>query len=203
MNTSAEWSATSNAQWCSVSPATGVGGESTLTISVTDNMVETEREAVVTVVMGDLSYDIAVKQAAYSEQPTFDAPSVTSATIDLNAVNVVTASSIVDVDVLAPGKIAKFNVKISMSDGNGGVLDLSSVGLANEFDLCNPGAYKDGLVGLGLPVNEQVKGKTEMKFDISGFMGLLVIYSGDHVFNLEVVDELGQSTSATLKLKVD
>lgn len=42
-----------------------------------------------------------------------------------------------------------------------------------------------------------------MKFDISGFMSLLVIYSGDHVFNLEVVDELGQSTSATLKLKVD
>lgn len=203
VNASAEWSATSNAQWCSVSPATGVGGESTLTISVTDNMVEAEREAVVTVVMGDLSYDIAVKQAAYSEQPIFDAPSITSSTIDLNAVNVVTASSIVDVDVLAPGKIAKFNVKISMSDGNGGVLDLSSVGLANEFDLCNPGAYKDGLVGLGLPVNEQVKGKTEMKFDISGFMGLLVIYSGDHVFNLEVVDELGQSTSATLKLKVD
>ena len=42
-----------------------------------------------------------------------------------------------------------------------------------------------------------------MKFDISGFMPMLVIYSGDHIFDIEVVDELGQSTNATLKLKVE
>lgn len=203
VNSSAEWSASSSSSWCSVSPATGVAGESALTISVADNTVESERVAVVIVAMGDISYEISVKQAAYSEQPSAAAPTVSSTTIDLSSVNVVTATSTVDVDVLAPGKIAKFNVKISMSDGNGGIFDLSSVGLANEFDLCNPGIYKEGLVGLSLPVENQVKGKTEMKFDISSFMSLLVIYSGDHIFDIEVVDELGQSTSATLKLKVE
>ena len=121
----------------------------------------------------------------------------------MSASNIVTATSIVDVDVLAPGKIAKFNVTIQMSDGNGGTLDLSQVGLANEFDLCNPGQYKEGLKGLNLPVESEVKGQSSMKFDISGFMPMLVIYSGDHIFDIEVVDELGQSTKATLKLKVE
>ena len=203
VNASAAWTATSNASWCTVSPANGAAGESKLTISVAANTVESVRTAVVEVKMGDVTQEIAISQDAYSEAPSAAAPSITSATINLGGVNVVTASSVVDVDVLAPGKIATFNVKINMSDGNGGTMDLASVGLANEFDLCNPGAYKAGLQGLGLPVEGDVKGKSEMKFDISGFMSLLVIYSGDHIFEIEVVDELGQSVKSTLKLKVE
>lgn len=203
VNASSEWTATSNASWCTVSPAKGGAGESTLTVSVSDNTVTSERTAVVTVTMGSVTQEIAVKQAAYSEKPAVEAPSITSSTIDLSAVNVITASSVVDVDVLAPGKIANFNVKIKMSDGNGGTLDLSQVKLANEFDLCNPGQYKEGLVGLSLPVEDEVRGKTSMKFDISGFMVMLMIYSGDHIFEIEVVDELGQSANATLTLKVE
>lgn len=203
VSASAEWTAASSASWCTVSPANGASGTTTLKVSVADNTVEIERTATVTVTMGSIIREIAVKQAAYSEQPTAAAPTITSSTIDLLASNTVTAASKVDVDVLAPGKIANFFVKINMSDGNGGTLDLSSVNLANEFDLCNPGEYKEGLVGLGLPVEDNVKGKTEMKFDISGFMPLLVNYSGDHIFNIEVVDELGQSAKATLTLKVE
>lgn len=202
VNASAAWTASSNADWCTVT-ASSAAGESTLKVSVSANTVESVRNAVVTVVMGEVTKEIAVSQEAYSEAPAAAAPTITSATINLNAVNTVTATSVVDVDVKAEGKIAKFNVKINMSDGNGGILDLGSVGLANSFDLCAPGAYKTGLEGLGLPVEDAVKGKTEMKFDISGFMSLLVIYSGDHNFEIEVVDELGQSVSATLKLKVD
>lgn len=203
ISSSAEWTAVSSESWCTVSPASGAAGDSKLTISVTNNTITSERTATVTVSMGTITQEITIRQAAYSEQPSAAAPTITSATIDLSAVNVVTATSTVNVDVLAPGKIVNFNVKINMSDGNGGILDLSSVGLANEFDLCNPGQYKDGLVGLGLPVEDEVKGKTEMKFDISGFMSLLVIYSGDHIFEIEVIDELGQSAKATLKLKVE
>lgn len=203
VSSSAEWTATSDASWCTVSPATGSKGESTLTISVAENTVETVRTATVTVSMDGISKGIAISQAAYSEQPSVAAPTITSSTINLSAVNVVTATSTVDVDVAAPGKIEKFIVTINMSDGNGGIFDLSSVGLANQFDLCNPGQYKDGLVGLGLPVEDEVKGKEAMKFDISGFMSLLVIYSGDHVFKVDVTDELGQTASATLNLKVE
>ena len=203
INSSAAWTATSDASWCVVNPENGAAGSNMLTVSVSDNTVAEARTATVLVTMGTISREIVVSQAAYSSTPSVEAPVITSTTIDLNATNVVTASSIVNVDVAAPGKIAKFNVKINMSDGNGGTLDLSSVGLANEFDLCNPGQYKEGLVGLGLPVEDEVKGQTEMKFDISGFMGLLVIYSGDHIFEIEVIDELGQSATAKLTLKVE
>lgn len=203
VNASAEWTATTSADWCTVSPSKGGAGETVLTVSVSNNTVTSERTAVVTVTMGSVTREIAIKQAAYSEQPAVEGPTITSSTIDLSATNIVTASSVVDVDVLAPGKIANFHVKIKMSDGNGGVLDLSQVKLANEFDLCNPGEYKEGLVGLQLPVEDEVRGKTSMKFDISGFMSLLVIYSGDHIFEIEVIDELGQSTKATLTLKVE
>ena len=203
ISSSDEWTAVSSESWCTVSPAGGVAGESKLTVSVTDNTSTNDREAIVTINMGTITQEISVRQAAYSEQPSATAPTITSTTIDLSTSNVVTATSTVDVDVLAPGKIAKFNVKIQMSDGNGGVLDLSQVGLANEFDLCNPGQYKEGLTGLQLPVENEVKGQSSMKFDISGFMPMLVIYSGDHIFDIEVVDELGQSAKVTLKLKVE
>lgn len=203
ISSSDEWTAISSESWCTLNPAKGAAGESKLTISVTDNTVANERTATVTINMGTISQEISVRQAAYSEQPSVAVPSITSSTINLSASNIVTATSIVDVDVLAPGKIAKFNVTIQMSDGNGGTLDLSQVGLANEFDLCNPGQYKEGLKGLNLPVESEVKGQSSMKFDISGFMPMLVIYSGDHIFDIEVVDELGQSTKATLKLKVE
>lgn len=203
VNASASWTASSNENWCTISPIIGNVGESSLTITVAENVIEQERNAVVTIIMGDVIKEVLVKQAAYSNSPAVDAPLITSSTINLNAVNVVTASTIVDVDVKALGKIANFYVKIQMSDGNGGILDLSSVGLANEFDLCNPGQYKDGLIGLNLPVEDSVKGKTEMKFDISSFMSLLVIYNGNHTFEIDVIDELGQSAKATLKLKVE
>ncbi len=203
ISSSAEWAATSDASWCIVNPATGIKGNNTLTVSVSGNTATSARTATITVNMGSISKEIIVTQAAYSEQPAVAAPTITSSTINLATSNVVTSSSIVDVDVVAPGKIAKFIVTINMSDGNGGTFDLSSVGLTNQFDLCNPGQYKEGLVGLGLPVEDDVKGKDAMKFDISSFMSLLVIYSGDHVFKVDVTDELGQTSSATLNLKVE
>ena len=203
INSSAEWVATSSASWCTLSPANGVGGESTLVVNVSDNTVEEERTAVVTIKMGEISHEIVVKQAAFVDQPTVEAPTVTSTTIDLSSSNVINAESIVDVDIDAPGVIANFNVKIKMSDGNGGIFDLGGVGLANEFDLCNPGTLEEGIKGLGLKVGDEVKGQTAMKFDISGFMPMLVAFSGEHVFELEVVDELGQSVSATITLIVE
>lgn len=205
VKSSSEWTAVSSADWCTVSPATGVGGESKLTVSVSDNTVESERTAVVTVTMGSITREIAIKQAAYSNQPTFAAPQITSTTVDLTIANIVKADSKVDMDIVAEGKIANFHVAIRMNDGNGGLMDLESVGLANEFDLCNPGALEEmlGVNGLGLPVGEEVKGQTAVKFDISGFMKLLQAFAGNHYFDLEVVDELGQTAKATLTLTVE
>lgn len=78
--------------------------------------------------------------------------------------------------------------------------ELSQVDLSDKLDLVNPGALKDKISGLGLPVGDEVKGKNDLDFDISGFMGLLCLLGeGNHEFILKVTDSKG-TVQATLKL---
>ncbi len=77
--------------------------------------------------------------------------------------------------------------------------ELSGMGLSTHMDLVNPGNLVDGLGGLGLPYN--VGGKTDVKFDISQFVGLLgMLGEGEHHFIITVTDANG-TTSKTLKIK--
>lgn len=78
--------------------------------------------------------------------------------------------------------------------------ELSQVELSDKLDLVNPGALKDKIAGLGLPVGDQVEGKNDLDFDISGFMELLCLLGeGNHEFILKVTDSKG-TVQATLKL---
>lgn len=95
--------------------------------------------------------------------------------------------------------IVSFTVKVKMA----GVPDseLIEMNLAPEMDLVNPDeSYKAGLVGLGFPVEEKVKGQQDVRFDISDLMGMLKILEGLHEFTLTVGDEFGV-TSKTLKIQ--
>lgn len=77
--------------------------------------------------------------------------------------------------------------------------ELSSMGLSTHMDLVNPGNIVEGLAGLGLPYN--VGGKTDVKFDISRFVGVLgSLGEGEHHFIITVTDANG-TTSKTLKIK--
>lgn len=202
------WTAVSSETWCTVSPATGNAGESKLTISVADNTVVSERTATVTVSMGTISQEITVRQAAFSNQPTAAAPTITSASegIVLNQACVVTASTNVAVDIQAEGGVDKLEVNI-ISD----VLsadELASMGLPAQFDLASPGdleATLGGPDGFGFPVGAQVKNnKDVINFNVTKFMGLLCLLGeATHTFRLTVTDNLGQSTSADLILKVE
>lgn len=81
--------------------------------------------------------------------------------------------------------------------------ELAGISLAQTMDLINPGDCKGGLVFLNFPVEDAVKGQTELSFDISDFMlELAGLGSGDSDFVLNVTDA-GGTTTATLHLRVE
>lgn len=102
--------------------------------------------------------------------------------------------------------IASFKVKINSETLTADVL--SGVGLAPEFDLADPivktddGEKKDlteGLKGLKFPVGDEVKGATDLDFDITQFVPLTMIYgAANHRFILTVTDNAGNSKTLTL-----
>lgn len=101
--------------------------------------------------------------------------------------------------------IASFKVKIDSETLTADVL--SGVGLAPEFDLADPivtvdGEKKDltdGLKGLEFPVGDEVKGATDLDFDITQFVPLTMIYgAANHRFILTVTDNAGNSKTLTL-----
>lgn len=84
--------------------------------------------------------------------------------------------------------------------------ELSGLGLADSFDLVDPESTREGLgaalKGLGFPVGDDVRGKAEISFDISTFMGLLGSFPGNNDFKLTVTDNTGQMCEKTLMLYV-
>lgn len=81
---------------------------------------------------------------------------------------------------------------------------LKSVGLSSEFDLANPGtsALEAALKGLGFPVSNEVVGVQSLVFDITQFTPLLGLYgAASHNFIITVVDQAGNTKTATLAMK--
>lgn len=81
------------------------------------------------------------------------------------------------------------------------MMALADFGLDRPFDLAKPGALKDALSGLGLPVEEQVVGQTTVDFNITNFIGMIALYPGDHKFTLKVVDSKGAEAPLVLRFK--
>ena len=93
--------------------------------------------------------------------------------------------------------IASFKVKIDSETLTADVLN--GVGLAPEFDLAEPKDLETGLKGLGFPTGEEVKGATDLDFDITQFVPLTMIYgAANHRFILTVTDNAGNSKTLTL-----
>ncbi len=98
--------------------------------------------------------------------------------------------------------IASLNVKIVSNFLTEDIL--SGVGLTSEFDLANPVKngtdYTEGLKGLGFKVGDEVKGETDLDFDITTFMPLIAM-AGDHKFIITVKDENGVSKTLSLLIR--
>ena len=66
-NTTQAWSAeVSSGDWCTVSPASGSAGNGSITVSVSENTEEAERNATVTLKAGEASLDLEVTQSLTS-----------------------------------------------------------------------------------------------------------------------------------------
>lgn len=106
-----------------------------------------------------------------------------------------------EVFIKVPAGISKLMVDIESN-----VLDestLVSVGLAKEFDLCDPtqtvnGDLTEALKNFGFPVGNEVIDKTDLEFNISKFMPLLCLLGqGTHTFNIIVTDNAGHTVATS------
>ena len=135
--------------------------------------------------------------------PDDDAATFTSEYLDLTGANDVDSYGTeagkkpAVVEIACPKGFAKLEVEIESAFLTEEML--SGVGLTTKFDLANPGAYAEGLAGLGFKIGDDVKGKTSSTFDITGFMPL-IFEAGEHKFHITVTDSEGGVSKLTLIL---
>lgn len=81
---------------------------------------------------------------------------------------------------------------------------LNSVEVPLNFDLAHTkdATERAAMEGFNFPVDEQIVGKSEVKFDITMFVPLLSMYAGEPKFILTVVDAEGNQYVKTLSFKV-
>lgn len=96
----------------------------------------------------------------------------------------------------APAGISELKVGVESKVLNGIIGD--------ELDLVNPGENEAILSGVGLPVGDEVTGRTELPLDLSALVPLIIevgspeTLPGDHSFTLKVRDAKGQTLEQTL-----
>ncbi len=106
----------------------------------------------------------------------------------------------VNITVTAPEGIAGFVIDIDSPSLSSFLL--SMIGLSTSMDLINGSdSVKSTLGGLGIPVGDDLKDKTEVDLDLGGLFAMLnrLASSGTtHYFTLTVTDAAGQSAAQTL-----
>lgn len=218
---SGAFTATSDADWCTITNLSGKG----FTINATANSDKNNsRTAVVTVAMGAMSKTIQVTQAKYTEAST--EPEFKSENIDLFSGAYNDAAEFGEspkkaavVNIIAPKGIKKLHVTI---DSETLSEMLPGVGLSTDFDLATgmDDAGKDlteALVGLGFPVADggqmevngemktygSVMNQTSVVFDITSFMDLMAIPGpGKSNFKVKVTDSTGATAEVTIRFEV-
>ena len=104
--------------------------------------------------------------------------------------------------ISAPKGIAGLSVDIA-SDNADFKNDVLSMGIS-PIDLVNPSEAQISICNMfGLPYGSSLVGKTETAFDLSGAVTPLMGFPGTHSFTLKITDTEGNTTSTTIKMKVN
>jgi hypothetical protein len=146
-----------------------------------DVMVDDDDKPTLTLVGGDIDAEILLAQTDFDQNGNYTKNMV----VDITSKSAIT-SLVVD--------IASTNPTMAAS--------LAEYGLSSSIDLCNAGAASGALKLMGLPVNDQVKGKTAVTYNITGQMKLLKELVGTHTFTVTVTDEQGGATTKALVITV-
>ena len=94
-------------------------------------------------------------------------------------------------DDLLPAKVnitAENGVKDLVVKIESPSLDVTDVGLDDEFSLVDPQNLEEALKGLGFPTGSEVRNQTLVVFDISEFIPMLAGFPGVHKFTITVTD---------------
>ena len=146
-----------------------------------DVMVDDDDKPTLTLVGGDIDAEILLAQTDFDQNGNY----TKNVVVDVTSKSAIT-SLVVD--------IASTNPTMAAS--------LAEYGLSSSIDLCNAGAASGALKLMGLPVNDQVKGKTAVTYNITGQMKLLKELVGTHTFTITVTDEQGGATTKALVITV-
>lgn len=104
--------------------------------------------------------------------------------------------------ISAPKGIAGLSVDIA-SDNADFKNDVLSMGIS-PIDLVNPSEAQISICNMfGLPYGSNLVGKAETAFDLSGAVTPLMGFPGTHSFTLKITDTEGNTTSTTIKMKVN
>lgn len=104
--------------------------------------------------------------------------------------------------ISAPKGIAGLSVDIA-SDNADFNNDVLSMGIS-PIDLVNPSEAQISICDMfGLPYGANLVGQTETAFDLSGAVTPLLGFPGTHSFTLTITDAEGNTTSTTIKMKVN
>ena len=146
-----------------------------------DVMVDDDDKPTLTLVGGDIDAEVLLAQTDFDQNGNY----IKNLVVDVTSKSAIT-SLVVD--------IASTNPTMAAS--------LAEYGLSSSIDLCNAGAASGALKLMGLPVNDQVKGKTAVTYNITGQMKLLKELVGTHTFTVTVTDEQGGATTKALVITV-
>ena len=146
-----------------------------------DVMVDDDDKPTLTLVGGDIDAEILLAQTDFDQNGNY----TKNVVVDVTSKSAIT-SLVVD--------IASTNPTMAAS--------LAEYGLSSSIDLCNAGVASGALKLMGLPVNDQVKGKTAVTYNITGQMKLLKELVGTHTFTVTVTDEQGGATTKALVITV-
>lgn len=176
--------------------------EGSIAISVTiDGWVVDE--GIVYDLAGLISEDIMVddtdKPVISLEGGDIDAP-ITLLATDFDANGNCTKDIVVD--IASKSAITSAVVEIASSNPMM-IASLDQYNLTTSFDLCNAGTATGSLKLMGLAVNDQIKGKTEVSYNLTATMKLLKEYVGTHTFTVTVTDEKGGATTTTLTIVIE
>lgn len=151
----------------------------------------------------------------YTEKPLIEAPSIEWTGHDLSQPFQLKASMFdgynctesFQFQVKAPGNIAAYEVEITSTNA-AYTQWLTTSQVPVPFDLCQIDAAHAAAATLrdfGFPLSDAVKGQSELTFDLAGAMTPIYKVYGDgtYTFRMTVTDAEGQSTEATLTIKVD
>ena len=105
------------------------------------------------------------------------------------------------IDVEAKNTIASMLVELSSTNGEF-ISSLGSYNLSSSFDLCDAGAATGSLRIMGYPVNDEIKGKELVSFDLKPQMKLLKEFAGTHNFKATVKDAKGGTCEKTLTIVI-